>query len=276
MSQAGILNVNGGGGASITFVTDSGSAIPSAGILNVNGAGGSSTSGSGNTIVITSTSDFQPNLIVQDFDDFIDVTTSSPGKWFWYNAGGPFQPSFATSLTHPGQAVFATVTSWLAPETSVLNGQWVKGGGALNVNWVVNLTALSDITNTYTTYIGLSSFAGNFVTIPNPPDSGIYFRYTDTVNSGKWQIVCNNAGTSTVVNTTVTADTSFHNFGIALNAAGTSVSFTIDGVTVGTAITTNIPTAELASLVYSIVSAGSLPAQAIDLFYYTLHLTVAR
>lgn len=39
--------------APITFDADSGSAVPSAGIININGAGGAVTSASGNTITIT-------------------------------------------------------------------------------------------------------------------------------------------------------------------------------------------------------------------------------
>lgn len=55
MSQAGLVSVAGGGGAT-TFVENAGSAIPAAGILNVLGGAGITTSGSGSTVTITATS----------------------------------------------------------------------------------------------------------------------------------------------------------------------------------------------------------------------------
>jgi hypothetical protein len=54
VSQAGLISVAGGGG-SIQFVENTGSAVPSAGIVNVLGGSGIQTSGSGNTITITAT-----------------------------------------------------------------------------------------------------------------------------------------------------------------------------------------------------------------------------
>ena len=65
MSQAGLINATEGTPSIPTlFVTDSGDAIPAANILNVFGGAGASTSGSGNTIVITvSTTGFTWNLV---------------------------------------------------------------------------------------------------------------------------------------------------------------------------------------------------------------------
>lgn len=96
---------------------------------------------------------------------------------------------------------------------------------------------LSDGTNTYTTRLGfIDSLTGEST-------DGCFFRYTDGVNGGKWQAVCRSNNTETAVDTGVTpvAD-AFQRFEIIVNAAGTSVSFFIDGVQVGGAVTTNIPT----------------------------------
>ena len=58
-------------------------------------------------------------------------------------------------------------------------------------------TASSNATNRYTSRIGLAS--GGFVT----DGTGIYFRYTDTVNSGNMQCVVRNGATESVINSTV-------------------------------------------------------------------------
>jgi hypothetical protein len=56
VSQAGIINQASGpvpSNVATSYVTDSGTAIPSANVLNVNGANGASTSGSGNQIIVS-------------------------------------------------------------------------------------------------------------------------------------------------------------------------------------------------------------------------------
>jgi hypothetical protein len=73
---------------------------------------------------------------------------------------------------------------------------------------------------------------------------GAFFRYTHSVNGGRFQAVCRSNGSETgsVVDTGVTAaiDTSYI-FEVIVNAAGTEALFYIDGTLVAT-ITTNIPT----------------------------------
>lgn len=95
---------------------------------------------------------------------------------------------------------------------------------------------LSNGTDTYSSRIGfIDSHSGEST-------DGCFFRYTDAVNSGKWQAVCRSNGVESAVDTgvTPTADT-FQRFEVVVNAAGTSADFNIDGTTKAT-ITTNIPT----------------------------------
>lgn len=149
------------------------------------------------------------------------------------------------------------------------------GGGVLKVNWVISLVTLSDLANPYIFYSGFT----DQLTF-GPPGSGVYFTYTDTVNSGKWVANCNNLGTVTSVNTSVTAVTGFVNLGVSVNGAGTSATFFINGVSVAT-IATNLPTGiNLCPFVQWIDQPGytlpNLPASLIDLCYLTYNLTIPR
>lgn len=95
---------------------------------------------------------------------------------------------------------------------------------------------LSDATNAYTDRFGfIDSITGESV-------DGAFFRYTHSVNGGRFQAVTRSNNTETLTDTgiTVVANT-FYKLVVVVNAAGGSVSFFIDDVPVAT-ITTNIPT----------------------------------
>lgn len=62
----------------------------------------------------------------------------------------------------------------------------------------IRLTTLSDVTNTYSIWAGF----GDRVTAE--PTDGTYFRYTHSVNSGKFECVTSNNATRTAVDTGVT------------------------------------------------------------------------
>lgn len=116
------------------------------------------------------------------------------------------------------------------------------------------LPNLSDGTETYTSYIGFSdSYAG-------AATDGMYFRYTHGTNSGKWEAVCAGGSTETVVDTGIAAAAAtWQTFEIDCNSGATSVVFKINGATVATIATANIPSAgEAFSYMNNIVkSAGT-------------------
>lgn len=110
------------------------------------------------------------------------------------------------------------------------------GSGRARFGARAAIHTLSNGTDTFTTRIGFIDSATAEST------DGAFFRYTDGVNSGKWQAVTrsNNTETATDTGVTVVAD-AFKRFTVDMNAAGTSCVFAIDGSTVATN-TTNIPT----------------------------------
>ena len=222
---------------------------------------------------------FAPNKTITEFDDFLDNSTAT-NKLQWATIGS-LDPSasFTRLNTNPGQLIYLSSNSHsgltLSPGDTALTAPFQLGSGTFNMNWVMDLTTLSVGGARYTIYIGLLFYAD--VAASSPPTSGVYFQYSDNVNAGNWQIVCNNSSTSTTHNTSTPAATGFHNYGIQINAAATSAAFTINGVIVANSpITTNFPTLPVGPGFFSLASSGTLPAQVVDLFYYTQVLTTAR
>lgn len=133
-----------------------------------------------------------------------------------------------TGTTTTGRAMLGHT----ANETATI----ILGVGALTFDSVVKITLVSDGTETFTCRIGLNDAAGG-----DGADS-VMFRYTHSVNSGKFECVTrsNNVETATDSGYTIVADTAVR-LGFVVNAAGTSVAFSVNGSVVQTH-TTNIPT----------------------------------
>lgn len=221
-----------------------------------------------------------PNQVLQEFDDFLSDSSADNSvfsKLNWVNS--QFGSFFLTSglAGHPGIAEVAFGRTFCSLSTSLNSGLQlpiVVGGGQISINWVINLLALSAGGNTYDTWIGLGNGLASLP--PTEPSDGIYFRYTDSVNGGRWQIATASGSVYTKQDSGVAASTNWVNLGIVVNAAGTSVSYFIDGVPVSTAITTNIPSIALAIIYVMVSSVGLLPQSLVDLMYYKHILTTPR
>lgn len=142
---------------------------------------------------------------------------------------------------HPG--VWNLVTGTTAAGRSFLLSEFpgsmhVGVGGITRQSWWIETSSnLSTALERYVIRFGWFSMA-----LPNTINEGIGFEYQDDQNGGRWQGICGDApGVETSLDTgvTVTASTWFY-LEMELNAAGTSVEFFIDEVSVGT-IATNIP-----------------------------------
>jgi hypothetical protein len=208
-------------------------------------------------------------------DDFVMSASNTYGQLEW---GAGSANNHDGTASNPGQVeivdagasdngIYLTAFTGTEPD-GVLN--FVLGGGSFTVNYVIKLEALSTAGNRYKMIFGLVD-----KTYSNPITRGVFFTYTDNVNSGRWVINCENASTLTSANTTVAATTNFVNLGFVINSAGTSVDFTIDGVPVGT-IATNLPVAGIFPVVTMIFTSGAFPGCLIDLFYLNNRLTVTR
>lgn len=112
---------------------------------------------------------------------------------------------------------------------------WRAGHGYMEFNTRWRPSVLSTVAETWTGRWGFID------SITAESTDAIMFRYTNGVNSGKFEIVtrANSVETAADSGITVVANTSY-NLKIIVNAAGTSVDFYINGTLVGN-ITTNIP-----------------------------------
>lgn len=246
-----------------------------AGSLGVGGSGRSTT---------VAVSTFQPNVVLQEFDDFISANNAGNiSKLTWDNFGTSPRSTQGTA-TNPGILRFqpaAAASLGLYLRQSPVSGNQIDpipiGAGVLSQSWIVQLSALSGGANTYRFSCGFGD--AQTMNAGGTPDAfvnGIYFQYTDTANAGQWTLNCTNTSVTTTVNTATAVTTNFVTLTIVVNAGGTSVSFYVDNTLVGSAITTNIPTVSLTPMVMAIRTAGTVPVTNIDLYYINLDLTTPR
>ncbi len=101
------------------------------------------------------------------------------------------------------------------------------------------LEALSSVTETFVARTGI----GDFYTVSGDGTNGLFFKYTDLVNGGRWQAVSRAGGVDlTVVDTGVSPDLDYHVYEVMLAEDGQTCLFKIDGATVATITAPNLPT----------------------------------
>jgi hypothetical protein len=116
------------------------------------------------------------------------------------------------------------------------------GGGAWNFETLINISALSTLLERYRLIFGFGSVISNA-----QETDGVFITYDEggtangTAASANWQCVtvANSVRTLTTTTTAVTA-AAWNNLRIEVNAAGTSVTFYVNGTAIATH-TTNIP-----------------------------------
>lgn len=146
-------------------------------------------------------------------------------------------------------------------------------GQLLRIRMRVALETLSTVSERYTTYIGFgNTFTSGDMT------NGCYFRYNDSVNSGKWEAVTSIAGVRTANDTGVPAVTTFSIFEVRVNPAGTSVEYYINDILVATN-TLNIPTgSNYFGLIFKMEKSAGVTNRnnSIDWYDFLISLTSAR
>lgn len=267
MSQAGIANKTIKPGAcNITLTAGSGIVISGSPVT------------CGSTATISATGTVQPNNVVFLYDDFFpskNLSSVNIGQLRWVAID---TASVITTISANNPGICEIDSSFTANGIILnddLNVQYglILGGGVTTFNFVVNLVTLSTGANRYVCQIGYSDNSNSSY---SPTQNGVYFSYSDNVNSGNWVLNCTKAGTTTSSNTSVPAAVGFNTFTAQVNAAGTRVTFFINNGAVGSAIVTNIPTVALNPYVLFNPSAGSSPNALVDLFWLTVALSNPR
>jgi len=222
---------------------------------------------------------FQPlsNKVANFYEDFFNPSVN----FFTYAAQNTI---ISSTDGHPG--LLMTGSTVIVPPLingfySAFNGppffgiitNILIGSGVLNCNYVVNLNTLSLAPNNYIAYFGLT----DTMITGEPPGivNGIWFSYTDSVNSGNWLLNSASGGVVTSVDSGVPASTDYVNLGIRVNPAGTLIQFYIGQTQVGT-ISTNLPVGVNMGPFMNWSVYGTDPSSLVDLFYLTYVITTTR
>lgn len=217
---------------------------------------------------------FQPNAVMQEFDDFISSVSDSA----WYVGKLSWQNNAHRMIGAAGVAGHDGIVS--TDGTSTTNSLYLNtqntvnvvklGSGVYTCNWVINIQTLSTAGNRYILYVGLGdATASEFA-------NGCYFLYSDNVNSGNWVFKTAAASSRTTQNSSTAVATGWINLGIMVDATAANITYFINNVQIGTAITATIPTATVSPQFMVITTAGSAPAMLVDLFYHQHIFTTQR
>jgi len=181
------------------------------------------------------------SLIYSDFTSQVTILHEQPFRAIGGD-GGTVSANTVDLANHPGIWCLATgaanVNGRVFLLTSTTNGSWQFGTGneVRATSWIFGGPLISTALQRYTHRIGFSN-----ITPPNAVNDGVFFEYQDDENGGRWQAITHD-GVETSTDTGVTfAVSTWYKMEFIINAAGTSVEFFIDDVSVATN-TTNIPT----------------------------------
>lgn len=144
------------------------------------------------------------------------------------------------------------------------------GAGLARFRADIVLATASDGTDTYTVRFGFNDCG---ITSPSDAQDGAFFRYTHSVNGGRWECVTRNNNVETATDSGVAGiSASYQCLAIEVNAAGTSVAFRINGTLVATN-TTNIPTGASRStgVTAHIVKSAGTTARGFDIDLMAFH-----
>ena len=142
------------------------------------------------------------------------------------------------------------------------------------MDFVFKILTPSDGTNRYLLKVGLTDIVSTDPTVNN----GMYVSYSDNVNSGNWTYTCINSAVATTTNSSTAVTSGWHHLLLTINDPGTSVSFEMDGVSLGAAITTNITSTMISPAIIITAISGTIGSAFIeyDMIYATQAFTTAR
>lgn len=217
---------------------------------------------------------FSPNTIRVYTDDFITSINSNlisselpwvqGGNYFTYGTGNSQHPGVVQNLVISATGVREVGLGSIGNSAA----SFYLGASTFAVNWIFNIATLSNSTNRYNFNVGMGDTATTAVQA-----NGIWFGYSDNVNSGNWTFNTSSASTATNSNSSVAVTTGWHNAQIFINSTGTSVTFIMDGITLGTT-TTNIPVTGISALLILQWVVGTIATGTISIDFFQMIQTL--
>lgn len=182
--------------------------------------------------------DINPSQQLSWWDDF--DTQNVNGTTNWGNnstAGGSaqVQTPFSGDPGHIGIIQLETGTETTGVGNIYKDVSMFLGGATLDWEGLVQLSALSNSTDTYSVEIG----AGNIENAE--PYNGFWFSYSNGVNGGDWTANTGNGSTTSVDTGVAAAANAWVKLRMVAAANGSEVTFYINGTSVAT-ISTTLPT----------------------------------
>lgn len=184
-----------------------------------------------------------PDQYSQVFDDFIGGSATSVFSSFVSGTGASHQVgTYGQDLTELAIGVLQSDTGTTATGRAGLgtvSGLVFRAGAARIVYQARHaLEQLSTITDTFVFRCGLTD---NFTTAAEGTN-GLYFRYTDLQNGGRFEAVSRVANTEIqAVDTGFAPDLDYHIYEVELSLDGQQANFYIDDVLVATINAPNLP-----------------------------------
>jgi hypothetical protein len=166
--------------------------------------------------------------------------------------------------------VGTSTSATAAPCITTSATAFVFGSGFNRFRCDIVLATASDGTETYAARYGFNDSGS---ATPGNGSDGAYFRYTHSVNGGRWECVTTSNGTETATDSGVAAiSASYQCLEVEVNAAGTSVAFYRNRTLVATN-TTNIPTgvARATGINMHIVKSAGTTARGFDIDLAAFH-----
>ena len=177
--------------------------------------------------------------IYSDFE--VPISTTIPcGPFILSASGGSGGINTPTDTTSVGIVQLGTSTSGtgncaVRTHTRVLT----LDGGPTTFECGILIPTLSTSDERYAIRAGLLDNASA------APSNGVYFQYDESA-SANWQIVAANGGSRTTTTTSTAVGITKTTLKLASNAGGTSVEYFVNGVSVGTIATANVPALDAA------------------------------
>jgi fibronectin-binding autotransporter adhesin len=185
----------------------------------------------------------EPRTTYKYVNDLFTINNDSITA-FNVSGAGAIQSGTAVGAVvgHPGIVQFQTGTSGVGAVQlgAADNGKSVLlgNGDSWRSETVYRIPVLSTVSQRFTVRAGFDNSASSDV----DPTDGCIFKYSDNLNSGKFQGMCDSSSVATTCDTTVAAvANTWYRLTVVPNSAGTSVDFQVNGVS-KCQVTTNIPT----------------------------------